>query len=272
MVRTEKRYFGIIILILVMLVIHLEIILIHPLLFIVWPLCLWLVIELIKTWRNDRRLLVFAISFTGYVIITQFLVVENRVGIFFDQEPFPNMAILTNSVLIIASLIYLYDVSISKRGIKKDSLTFVGFASIIPWIGPAFIEALILFRWSIEGTFAANTVGKGIGAASLDDILFTYGFRNFLASTIIAIIMASLMYSQYMLETRLLNIREKRREKRENEKWLRNAWENPESLLSAEALKEFKETYGNLDHEEQRRLLLEKMLPEKGINLSKPDS
>ena len=95
-VRLFNRYTVIIFLLLVMFFVHTSMIQIHPLMFIVWPVSAWFTIEIYSQWRRaPLRVFLFTATFTLYLLATQLLVVENNKGIFFDLDPFPNMATIS---------------------------------------------------------------------------------------------------------------------------------------------------------------------------------
>ena len=273
MERLKNRYTGMIALLAVMLYVHSYIILIHPLLFLVWPICLWLLVEIYKQWKNDApRLALFSLTFIAYLVATQLLVVENSGGIFFDLEPFPNMTAISYFVLWETTILYLYDAFVLRRINYRNAPAYMGFASIIPWISPAIVEAMILFRWMLEGTFTARTFGKGLGAASLNDILFVYGFRNLLyAGALFYFVVGALGLSELM-EARRMNLEAKKLVDEVNKDWHLKAWENPISLLNNEDRLDFKNTYGELDESQQKEILRQEVLPRKGINLIDPES
>lgn len=273
MERIRNRYSGMLALLVVMLYVHTTIILIHPLLFFVWPVCLWLLVEICQQWKNDRpRLILFASTLIAYLIATQLLVVEKTGGIFFDLEPFPNMAAISYFVLWETSVLYIYDALVLRRVNYRNTPAYIGFASIIPWISPALIEGLILLRWMMEGTFVSQTLGKGLGAASLNDILFLYGFRNLVYSTAVFYVVVAVLGFSEMLRTRRMNMEAKRLVDEMNKDWHLRAWENPISLLSQEDRNDFKNTYGELEESRQKEILRHEILPGKGINLVDPET
>jgi len=255
----------------VMLYVHSNIILIHPLLFLVWPICFWLLVEVYHQWRNDSpRLILFAVTLVGYIIATQLLVVENTGGIFFDLEPFPNMTAISYFVLLEATALYIYDALIQRRTTYRSTPAYIGFASIIPWISPAIVEALILIRWVLEGTFTVRTFGKGLGASSLNDILFVYGFRNLVYSTAMFYLVVAGFWFTELMKTRHMNLETKRHVDEMNKEWHKKAWEDPLSLLNKEDQQDFKNTYRQLDDAQQKEILRSQVLPSKGIRLVDP--
>ena len=99
-VRLYNRYTVLVLLLMFMLFVHTSLIQIHPLMFIVWPASAWLTIEIITRWKEEPlRVFLFTATFTLYLLATQLLVVENAKGIFFDLDPFPNMATISYCVL-----------------------------------------------------------------------------------------------------------------------------------------------------------------------------
>lgn len=206
------------------------------------------------------------------MIATQYLVVENSRGIFFDLEPFPNMAAISYFILLETVIIYLFDTLAARKTSFNDVMSYVGFASIIPWISPAIIEGFILIRWLIDGTFEVRTIGKGIGAAHLNDILFIYGFRNFIfSSAILYTTMILLTFSNNMIKQGEKEV-EKNLNAKEHRNWLMHAWEDPLALLSIKEQIIFLDIHKDLDEGQKKELLRHKILPEKGINLVDPDN
>ena len=273
MERLRNRYTGMIALLAVMLYVHSYIILIHPLLFLIWPICLWFIIEIYKQWKNDKvRLILFSFTLVAYLVATQLLVVENTGGIFFDLEPFPNMTAISYFVLWETTVLYIYDALVLRRVNYRSAPAYIGFASIIPWISPAIVEAMILFRWLLEGTFTARTLGKGLGAASLNDILFVYGFRNLLYSGAMFYLVVSFLGLSELIKARRVNMEAKKLVDEMNRDWHLRAWENPISLLNHEDKQDFKNIYGELDESQQKEILRQEVLPRKGINLVDPES
>jgi hypothetical protein len=229
--------------------------------------------EIFSRWRSEPfKIYIFVLSLAAYLIATQYLVVENSRGIFFDLEPFPNMAAISYFILFESIIIYLFDTLVTWKTSFRDVMSYVGFASIIPWLSPAIIEGLILIRWTIDGSFEARTAGKGIGAAHLNDILFIYGFRNFVFSfaifysTMILLSFSNNMIKQGEKELQKSILAEEQRN------WLINAWENPLTLLSESEQSNFLENHKNLDEVQQKDLLRRKILPDKGIILVDPNT
>jgi len=227
-VRLFNRYTVIIFLLIVMFFIHTSMIQIHPLMFIVWPASTWLTIEIYSRWRGEPlRVFLFTATFTLYLLATQLLVVENNKGIFFDLNPFPNMATISYYVLGVSAMLFFYDAFVAKTMSFRNIPAYIGFASVIPWGSPLLVEALILVRWVYDGSFALRTAGKGIGAASLNDILFVYGSRNLAYSiTIFYTTMALLRFTE-LLAARMARGRDKRLLLQQDREWLAHAWENP---------------------------------------------
>lgn len=258
-------------LLVVMLYVHTKVILIHPLLFLVWPICIWLLVEIYHQWRNDMpRLVLFSATLLAYMVVTQLLVVENISGIFFDLEPFPNMTTLSYFVLLETMVLYVYDALVLRKTTYRSTPAYIGFASIIPWISPAIVEALILIRWVIEGTFTSRTLGKGLGAASLNDILFVYGFRNLVYSTAVFYFILTGLWLFEMMKTRSVNLEAKRLVDEMNKEWHIKAWEDPLSLLNKKDQQDFKANYSRLDETQQKEILRNQVLPSKGIRLLDP--
>lgn len=269
--RVLNRYFGLLSLLVVMLYVHTSIIPIHPLIFLVWPLSLWLSIEIFTKFRgNTFVLLVFTATFVLYVIITQFLMVNIPQGIFFDLEPPHNMSTISYAVVAIAALIFLYDAFIARSISLRDIPAYIGFASVIPWLSPVIVEAIVLARWYLRGRFALMTAGKGIGGAGLNDILFIYGVRNFaLSSALFYAGMLALYGSKRMIQLREENELRKLMKAKDKE-WLTHAWEHPRTLLSEDERESFLVDHGHLGTEQQNEVLRNEILPAKGIFLIDP--
>ena len=268
----NHRYLALVSLLAVMLYVHWTIIQIHPLMFLVWPTCLWLIIEVYVRFRDDRvKLLLFTGTFIAYLIVTRMLVVENPQGIFFDLEPFHNMSTISYAVLAEAALLFLYDAFVARSASYRDVPAYIGFASVTPWLSPAIIEAIILVQWVIDGSFSSMTAGKGVGAASINDILFFYGGRNFLYSSLFLYSCALVLHVwQRMISRRILG--EERRLKAERDmEWHLHAWMHPMTLLSEDEKQEFLEGHGHLDAEQRNEVLRKEVLPAKGIILVDPD-
>ena len=269
--RLKNRYTALISLLTIMLYIHLRIIPIHPLVFLIWPLSLWLLIEVYARFRDQKyKIIAFLATFIAHVYITQQLVVYRLGGIFFDFKPVHNLSTISYIVLIEVILIFLYDALIARSLTFRDIPAYIGFASVIPWLSPAFVEALILARWSLWGVFSLLTEGKGIGGANLNDILFYYGSRNFVISS--ALFGVSMLV--YHGSVRLTLLREandlKRAMETKDKEWLTKAWGHPMTLLSREERELFLVDHGHLGMEQQNEVLRSEVLPAKGIFLIDP--
>ena len=269
--RLKNRYTALISLLTIMLYIHLRIIPIHPLVFLIWPLSLWLLIEVYARFRDQKyKIIAFLATFIAHVYITQQLVVYRLGGIFFDFKPVHNLSTISYIVLIEVILIFLYDALIARSLTFRDIPAYIGFASVIPWLSPAFVEALILARWSLWGVFSLLTEGKGIGGANLNDILFYYGSRNFVISS--ALFGVSMLV--YHGSVRLTLLREandlKRAMETKDKEWLTKAWGHPMTLLSREERELFLVDHGHLGMEQQNEVLRSEVLPAKGIVLIDP--
>ena len=269
----NHRYLALVSLLAVMLYVHWTIIQIHPLMFLVWPTCLWLIIEVYVRFRDDRvKLLLFTGTFIAYLIVTRMLVVENPQGIFFDLEPFHNMSTISYAVLAEAALLFLYDAFVARSASYRDVPAYIGFASVTPWLSPAIIEAVILVQWVIDGSFSSMTAGKGVGAASINDILFFYGGRNFLYSALFLYSCALVLYVRQRMISRHILGEEKRLKAERDMEWHLHAWMHPMTLLSEDEKQEFLEGHGHLDAEQRDEALRKEVLPAKGIILVDPDS
>ena len=270
-VRLYNRYTVLILLLVVMLFFHTSLIQIHPLMFIVWPASAWFTIEIYSRWRKEPlKVFLFTATFTLYLVATQLLVVENNKGIFFDLDPFPNMATISYYVLGVSAILFFYDAFVAKTMSFRNIPVYVGFASVIPWGSPLVVEAIILARWGIDGSFALRTAGKGLGAASLNDILFIYGSRNLAYSiTLFYTTMALLRFTE-LLAVRRERERNKKLLLEQEREWLAHAWENPLTLLSPNERNSFIMEHNHLEVEQRNEILREKVLPEKGIRLIGP--
>ena len=269
--RLLNRYAALFSLLAIMLYIHLRIIPIHPLIFLVWPLSLWLSIEIFIRFKEKRfTILAFTATFVLYVIITQFLVVESFQGIFFDFEPVHNMSTMSYVVLAEVILIFMYDAFIARSTSFGDVPAYIGFASVIPWLSPAIVEGIILARWSLNGIFSILTAGKGIGGASLNDILFYYGGWNFVFSSLLFYACVLVLYISQRMMQRHEEDRLKRLMEEKDKEWLVHAWERPLTLLSVEEREAFLVDHGHLGIEQQHEVLRKEFLPAKGIFLIDP--
>ena len=269
--RFLSRYTALLLLLVIMLYIHLWIIPLHPLIFLVWPFSLWLSIEVFVRFKDQNyKIIAFLATFIAHVYITQQLVVYRLGGIFFDFQPVHNFSTISYLVLVEVILIFLYDALVARSLSFRDIPAYIGFASVIPWLSPAIVEALILARWSLWGVFSLMTEGKGIGGANLNDILFYYGSRNF--------VILSALFGVSMLvfhgSRRLALIQEandlKRAMEAKDKEWLIKAWEHPLTLLSGEARELFLVDHGHLGMEQQNEVLRKEVLPAKGIFLIDP--
>ena len=270
-VRLYNRYTALILLLVVMLFVHTSLIQIHPLMFIVWPASAWLTIEIITRWKEEPlRVFLFTATFTLYLLATQLLVVENAKGIFFDLDPFPNMATISYYVLGVSAMLFFYDAFVAKTISFRNIPVYVGFASVIPWGSPLLVEALILVRWVIDGSFALRTAGKGLGAASINDILFIYGSKNLAYSITLFYTTMALMRLTGLLTVRRELVRDKKLLLEQEREWLAHAWENTLTLLSPNERNSFLKEHNHLEAERRNEILREKVLPEKGIRLTGP--
>jgi hypothetical protein len=182
------------------------------------------------------------------------------------------MTAISYFVLLEVTVLYSYDALILRIVNYRNTPAYIGFASIIPWISPAIVEAAILIRWMLEGTFIARTFGKGLGAASLNDILFFYGFRNLLYSGALFYLVVGFLGLSELFKARRVNVEAKKFVDEINRDWHLNAWKNPISLLNDEDRLDFMNKYGELDESQQKELLRREVLPRKGINLVDPES
>jgi hypothetical protein len=269
--RLPNRYIALISLLAIMLYVHFRIIPIHPLLFLVWPLSLWLSIKIFIRFKDETsKILVFSTTFIVYVIITQVLVVESPQGIFFNLEPVYNISTMSYVVLIEAVFIFLYDALISRSVSFGDVPAYIGFASIIPWLSPIIVEAIVLVRWFLKGKFFLMTAGKGIGGASLNDVLFYYGGRNFVISSLLFYSGMLALYSSERIMQRHEEDKVKRLMEEKDKEWLTQVWESPLTLLRLEEREAFLINYRHLGREQQNEVLRKEILPAKGIFLIDP--
>jgi len=269
--RLLNRLTAVFSLLALMLYIHLRIIPIHPLMFIVWPLSLWLSIEVFVRFKDQNyKIIAFVVSFITHASITGQLVVYRLEGIFFDFQPVHNLSTISYIVLVEVILIFLYDALIARSLIFKEIPAYIGFASVIPWLSPAFVETLILVRWSLKGTFPLMTAGKSIGGAHLNDILFYYGSRNFvILSALFGASMLVFLGSKRLTQLQEANNMKRIREAKDKE-WLTKTWKHPLTLLSIEERELFLVDHGHLGIEQQNDVLRREVLPAKGIYLIDP--
>ena len=269
--RLINRYVALLALLVIMVFVHIRIIPIHPLLFLVWPFSLWLLIEVLLRFKEKQKLkLAFIVTFIVHASITGQLVVYRLGGIFFDFQPIHNLSTISYIVLVEVILIFLYDALIVRSLTFRDIPAYIGFASVIPWLSPAFVEALILARWSLNGTFSLMTAGKSIGGAHLNDILFYYGSRNFaILSALFGVSMLVLHGSRILIQFQEVN-KEKRIMKAKDMEWLTMAWERPLTLLNDEERELFLVDHRHLGLEQQNEVLRKEFLPAKGIFLIDP--
>jgi len=271
--RLPNRYYLLLLLLAFMLYIHVSIIPIHPLIFLVWPLSLWLLIEVLVEFRKSRyKLLIFVATFAGFLFVTEILVVTRLQGIFFALDPVHNMSAITNVVLVEAIVMFLFEILVFRSISFHDVPSYIGFASVIPWLSPAIIEALVLAQWSSLGILPFMTTEKGIGGASLNDILFSYGGRNFVVSSTLFYAGVLVSYvSQRMIQQREEN-KLKRLVEEKDKEWLIGAWEHPLTLLSVDERETFLLDFGHLGKDEQNEALRKEILPAKGIFLIDPQT
>jgi hypothetical protein len=236
-------------------------------------LSLWFIFDIYLKWKNESfKLFLFIGTFIFYVISTQYLVVENSQGIFFDINSFPNLLTISNFVLFESILIFLIDSLIFDKVTFKDISPYIGFASVIPWLSPAMVEGTVLLRWILEGTFEIRTFGKGLGAASLNDILFYYGYRNILYSSIIFTSFMSIFYLMKLFSIRRKEKIEKKLMLEKDKQWYNKAWNDPLILLNDKQKSSFLDSFGHLEENKQKDLLRNQILPNKGIKLIDPES
>jgi len=263
-----NRYFYILCLEAFMVHIHVNIIPIYPLLFIVWPLCLWLLIETIRQFKErGLNILAFSATFLAYLVATQKLMVERPEGIFFDLGSVPNMPLLSYVVLGEAAVLFLYEMFRAKSVKLNDVIPFISFASIIPWLAPLLVESVALVRWFIEGSFFKMTEGKCVGGAGFNDILFYYGGRNFIVSLALfstgVLLLQGIQRADRILEGRRFRLMVQEAD----ERWRINVWNDPIALLNNDERVAFLTAYAHLSIEEQKEILRNKILPRKGIIL-----
>jgi len=267
--RLLNRYTGILLLLVLMLFVHSRVIPIHPIIFIVWPLSLWFVTEIV-TRMKGKGLLAYTATFAAYLAVTQLLVVIRPEGIFFDLEPIYNLVNLSYVVLAEAILLFLYDVIIANSVTSGDVAAYVGFASTIPWLSPAIVEAFIIVRWFFEGKLQEMIVGKGVGGAGFNDILFYYGGVNLAASSLVLTASTLGLLGSKRLRRKMKEDRKRREKLKEDLLWMAKAWENPITLLSSQDQEEFLDAHSHLDEGQRNELLRKEVLPSKGIVLIDP--
>jgi hypothetical protein len=227
-------------------------------------------IEVFTREKNYKLKLAFIATFILHASITEQLVVYRLGGIFFEFHPVRNLSTISYIVLAEVVLIFLYDALIGRSMTFKDIPAYIGFASVIPWLSPAFVEFLILARWSLKGTFSLMTVGKSIGGAHLYDILFYYGSRNLviisaLFGASMLVLNSSRRLIQYQEEIKL-----KKTMNEKDKEWLTMAWERPLNLLNSKERELFLDDHGHLVLEQQNDVLRKEILPAKGIFLIDP--
>jgi len=266
-----NRYSYLILFQLFLIYIHTNIIPIHPLLFLNWSLCIWFLFEMYATfYTNKLKIWLFIITSIIFVVLTSYLVVVSPIGIYYKLNTTYNLPTLSNFVFLEVLLLFLYDIFFEKSVTFERLPAYIGFASIIPWVSPAIVEANILIKWHYQGVFTLYTSGKGIGGAGLQDILFQYGVNNFLLSSFTFGLLFLTQYSYSYFSVMRENTRIKKKLKKDDQVWLKNAWENPISLLSEEEQRNFLNSHTHLDKEQQDKLLRDKILPVKGVFLIKP--
>ncbi len=269
--RLINRYVALVALLAIMVFVHIRIIPIHPLLFLVWPISLLFLREIFLRVKNNQKLkLAFIVTFIIHASITGQLVVYRLGGIFFDFQPIHNLSTISYIVLVEVILIFLYDALIVRSLTFRDIPAYIGFASVIPWLSPAFVEALILARWSLNGTFSLMTAGKSIGGAHLNDILFYYGSRNFaILSALFSVSLLVFHGSRWLIQFQEVN-KVKRTMKAKEMEWLTSTWERPLTLLNNDERESFLIDHGHLGLEQQNEVLRKEFLPAKGIFLIDP--
>ncbi|MBL7079605.1 hypothetical protein ISS39_04695 [Candidatus Bathyarchaeota archaeon] len=214
--------------------------------------------------------LAFIVTFIIHASIIGQLVVYRLGGIYFDFQPIHNLSTISYIVLVEVVLFFLYDALIVRSLTYRDLPAYIGFGSVIPWLSPAFVEALILVRWSLKGTFSLMTAGKSIGGAHLNDILFYYGSRNFvILSFLFSVSLLVLHGSRRLIQFQEVN-KVKRTMKAKDMEWLTLAWEHPLTLLNREERELFLVDHGNLGLKQQNEVIRKEVLPAKGIFLIDP--
>lgn len=114
------------------------------------------------------------------------------------------------------------------------------------------------------------TAGKGLGGAGLNDILFHYGWMNFIYSSFLFTAGMTVIYLYRGLQRRRVERELERIVKEEDRFWHIEAWDKPSSLLSREEKAAFSVKYEHLSGEQQNEKLRKEILPAKGIFLIDP--
>ena len=176
--------------------VHLTVIQIAMFLFLSIPLSFYLALQTLKNFRKSRtQLLLFAITLFFYTLIAYFLAYDQSGNIIFNPEPVVNLTFISHVVLIEASLLFLYELYRNRIRKSRDFLSYLGFASSIPWVSPLIVELLFLVRWALLGIFDVKTQGKAVGGAGWNDVLFLYGFRNLTLSMLVFLVLFVLISS-----------------------------------------------------------------------------
>jgi len=263
------RYLIIFALILLMLYVHMFALPIHPLVFVVWPLSFWLISEIYI--RSEwRRFLLYLFILTSQVLMNQLLVEESLDGIFFNLVSTQNVPVLSYLPITVAGVLFLYDALRSPSTSFQDITVYIGFSSTIPWLSPAIVEVGILVRWYLQGELLAMTAGKGLGGAGLNDILFRYGWMNFIYSSTLFAAGMTVIYAYRGLQRRMAARKLERIFEEKDRLWLTEAWNDPSSLLSSEEKEAFIVKYEHLSSDQQNEILRKEVLPSKGIFLIDP--
>jgi hypothetical protein len=263
------RYLIIFALILLMLYVHIFVLPFHLLIFVVWPLSFWLISEIYI--RSEwRRFLLYLFLLTSQVVMNQLLVEESLDGIFFNLVSTQNVPVLSYLPIAVAGVLFLYDTLRSPSTSFQDITVYIGFSSTIPWLSPAIVEAGILVRWYLQGELLAMTAGKGLGGAGLNDILFSYGWMNFIYSSTLFAAGMTAIYAYRGLRRRMAARKQERIFEEKDRIWLAEAWNNPSSLLGSEEKEAFIVKHENLSSEQQNEKLRKEVLPAKGIFLIDP--
>lgn len=154
-------------------------------LYLTWPLSIYLIWRL---WTTTKRLRIYRFFFAATMILFTFLsymlALDKPGGIVFDPNPLLNMFNLTVLLLIESGFLLIWD--LRSHGKTKDAgLRFVAFSSSIPWISPFIIEITFLVRWYVEGNILIKTAGMSLGGLFPQDVLFSFGFLNFITSFLV---------------------------------------------------------------------------------------